>query len=102
MALDGGGDVLHERNITSRSSDSGQRRVSNTTSGASSGDGRLAVEQVGVGALAAVLGQAVGEVAQRRGDVDRVGVLRLRAWARSSSWSIDSRGWLPGSAAALA
>ena len=32
---------------------------------------------MGVGALPAVLGQAVGEVSQRGGDVDRIGVLRF-------------------------
>ena len=64
-------------NITSRSSDlraaarveHDQRRIR--------WDGRLTVEEVGVGALPAILAEAVGEVAERGGDVDRVGVLRV-------------------------
>ena len=77
VPLDRAGDVLHQREhhepqLRLRAAarvEHDQRRIS--------GDGRLTVEEVGVGALPAILGQAVGEVSQRGGDIDRVLFLRL-------------------------
>ena len=90
-------------NITGRSTSCGQRRVSKTTSGLSAGTVVGAVEQVGVGAVAAVLAEPRREVAQHRGDVDRaVRAGGASAIASSSSRSIDSRGGSFSSVAALA
>ena len=61
-------------NSTAADSSRGTLRVSKATSGASTGIGRFAIEQVGVGAVVDERGDSLGEGAQDRCDVLGAGV----------------------------